>query len=742
VATDPTTLVHHLVEAHARRQPDASAVTCGTTSLSYAELDRAADRLAGTLEGIGLEPGQLVAVAMDRTIDVVVAMLGVLKAGGAYVPLEPNTPPDVLARLLADADPFAVLTHERHRVRLATRPDRPVICVDQPTDAAPGQVRTDTGLDAEPTAHRVRTDAALDGGAMACVIYTSGTTGTPVGAMLSHANLRSAFAGWQEVYQLTSDDRHLQIASVEFDVFTADWVRALGSGATLVLAERNFMHDRDADIGELYQLIVAAGITVVECNVPTLRLLFAHITSLQANLGAVRLLAVGTDRWYLDEHQAVQDYLGPNVRHLNTYGVVEATVDSTYFDLAQLRNPVDAPRRVSLIGVPFPHTRVHILAADGTPCPEGEFGEICLAGTGVGRGYWRQPELTTRRFQVVGTDVDPDGRVLRTGDLGRLRSDGILEFLGRTQAADRAGSGSGNRAAGGSGRKARRSNALATPEDIATVEAALRSHPDVREALVVADEFENGVALVAYVVTREGTTVDNDNMRQYLTGLIADRPVPHHFVVLDTLPRTRAGKIDRSGLPRPVATMDGPARAFGAAKSSFAGPAVTSGLSEFAIWAWLTLLFGAIGLVLTIWLWPDSMNLSGVSQPWSALFIGLYAIECLSFGLGVTFLIRGAAYLRQMARKPALTRAAHLAITWLLVAWLPQDSSYRLTAKTDWPAQATLVYTFNVTLMIVAAVLARFLFLFIRDAVRTRSTTIPRPRQPGPEVSSSDSRRS
>ncbi|WP_224285585.1 AMP-binding protein, partial [Streptomyces sp. LS1784] len=356
-------------------------------------------------------PGGRAAVALGRGTEVYVALLAVLKSGAAFVPLEPTAPDPLLRHVLADAAPDVVVTEERHRVRLADAGGARLVCVDTADPAKtpfePPEVST--------------TD-------LACVFYTSGSTGLPTGALIEHRNLLAAYEGWREVYGLTAEDRILQTASLEFDVFTADWVRTLGTGATLVVTPFNLTLDRTADLGALPALVAAERITVLELNVRTARRLTTLLARTGSGLPGVRLLTVGAEKWYLDEQSGLQRLLGERTRVLNVYGLAEATVDSTWFD-ARGAAAADGAERVSLVGRPFPGTRVYVLGPDSTPLQHGRLGEIAIGGAGLARGYLNRPEETARRF--VPADFDPDGRVLLTGDLGRLRADGVLEFTAR-----------------------------------------------------------------------------------------------------------------------------------------------------------------------------------------------------------------------------------------------------------------------------------------------------------------------
>ncbi|MFB7663232.1 amino acid adenylation domain-containing protein [Kitasatospora sp. NPDC056138] len=709
--------VHQLFEEHARRTPEAVAVICGTERLTYAELDAGAERLARRLAELGLGPGGLAAVALGRGPGLLTALLAVLKSGAAYVPLEPTGPDPTVRHVLSEADPLVLVTEEAYRVRLTDASSRTVLCVDTSAASIAAQPATPLGVRVQPSD-------------LACVFYTSGSTGTPKGALIEHRNLLHAYRGWQSVYRLSATDRFLQTATLEFDVFTADWIRALGSGGTLVMARRNFTLDRTAEISELHELVLREGVTVMETNVHTLRRLFAHLRPRGLELGEVRLLSVGAEKWYLDEQLRLQRYLGPGVRHVNVYGVAEAAVDSTYFDSSTLTEAPEQAELISLIGRPFPGTRVHLLDPAGRPVPQGQPGEICLAGPGVGRGYLNRPDLTAARFRS--TDLDQDGRVYRTGDIGRLRADGRLEYLGRDADGPAAGE----------------AGTVTELAEVAEVEAVLRGHPGVRESAVARIRTASDQPrLVAYVVTAapardaaagspaDGTDADGVAegwaLRAYLAERLPDRLIPDAVVPLPTLPRTRAGKLDRRSLPLPAprghaaapgsrpapAARRGSAKAgarpLGSAKAGYGPVRAARGETSSDLGtagALITLFVASLAFAGTDLFWPGSTDLSAVPSPWALLFELLYIAEWLGFGAGVAFLVLGRPVLerQQPARPPLLTTSTLLAVAWLLIAWWPQDNWYRTSRATDWPRQAALVYGFNVTLIIAALVVVRF----------------------------------
>ncbi|MFB7381287.1 AMP-binding protein, partial [Kitasatospora purpeofusca] len=404
-------------EEHARAAPGAVALRWAGTELGYGELDARADRLARQLVERGLRPGRLAAVALGRGVEVYVALLAVLKTGAAYLPLEPGAPDPLLRHVLAEAAPALVVTEEAHRIRLTDAGAAELVCVDSAGDAAAAQPAGPPPVELDP-----------DG--LAVVLTTSGTTGAPRCAGLSHRNLLAAHHGWRTVYGITPADRILSTASLEFDVFTADWVRALCSGATLVVAPRNLTLDRAADIADLPPLIAAERITLLELSTRTARRLTALLAPSAGGrpLAGVRVLTVGAEKWWLDEHLALQRLVGRPTRVINVYGLAEASVDSTWFEVRGL-DEVPGGAALSVVGLPFPGARVYVLDPDGTPLRDGAVGEIALAGPGLGAGYPGRPEETARRF--VRSGHDPDGRVLLTGDLGRIAEGGALEFVGR-----------------------------------------------------------------------------------------------------------------------------------------------------------------------------------------------------------------------------------------------------------------------------------------------------------------------
>ncbi|MEE1826287.1 AMP-binding protein [Streptomyces sp. BE20] len=714
--------LHGRFEEHARRTPDAVAVRCAGRELSYAELDARADRLARHLAARGLTPGRRAAVAFGRGTEVYVALLAVLKTGAAYVPLEPSAPDPLLRHVLAEADPILVVTEESHRLRLSDAGARALVCGDP---AAAGIAELPSLSPA----------VAVGPEDPAVVFTTSGTTGAPRCIPIEHRNLLALHRGWHEVYGLSPADRILTTASLEFDVFTSDWVRALCSGATLVVAPRNHTLDRSADIADLPALVASERITVLELNVRTARRLTAHLVASDTAVGAVhdavaggrsggplggllsgvRVLTVGADKFWLDEHLMLRQLLGPSTRVINVYGLAEAAVDSTWYEPTG-PGDVAGSAQISLVGVPFPGVRVYVLGPDRAPAPPGTLGEIALAGPGLGRGYLNHADETAQRYAHVA--YDPDGRVLLTGDYGRLRPGGVLEFVARASTA--LGEPGLARPVGAPVTLAAEAAVAGVVahgvETAARAEALLRAHPGVREAVVtVVQVSPTRRETVGYAVVEPGATgVDGWSLTSYLADRLPEHGTPAAVVPLTELPRTRAGKLDHGALPLPApADHTAPRRAVGAKGGGGKGGGRARNTVEArgagCVGIFVALAFSVLAWVFTDALWPGSTDVSAVPAPYDTYFQVLYLFEWGSFGLGVVWLLAGPGALVELGRPFWLSVATYLSVFWLLASWWPQDNMYRTSAKADWSRQSLLVYVFNVALMVSAAVVVRFM---------------------------------
>ncbi|HEX3993139.1 MAG TPA: amino acid adenylation domain-containing protein, partial [Acetobacteraceae bacterium] len=382
--------IHGLFEENCRQNPQAVAVAWGDRRFTYAELNHRVNQLARHLRRKGVEPGQTIGICLERSLDLIVAVLGVLKAGGAYLPLDPDHPKERLEFVLKDAKAALLLTQTSLRSQqvdlgVAT------LCIDE----VAAEIALESAVD--PT-------VPLSGEAPAYVIYTSGSTGEPKGVRITHANILNAYRAWDAEYRLREDVRsHLQMANFAFDVFTGDLVRALCSGAKLVLCPRDFL----ADPEQLYELMEREEVDAAEFVPVVLRGVMKFLESSGKWLDFMRLLVVGSDTWYVKEHEALKMYVGADTRVINSYGLTEATIDSSYFEGDASELPPDG---VTPIGKPFPNTQMYVLNQRLRQLPVGVWGELHIGGPGVAHGYLNRDELTAEKFVANPFVAEPGAR--------------------------------------------------------------------------------------------------------------------------------------------------------------------------------------------------------------------------------------------------------------------------------------------------------------------------------------------
>ena len=516
--------LHQLVEAQVARSPDAVAVVSGGDLLTYRALDARATQLARHLRRLGVGPDVLVGVALGRSVDMLVGLLGILKAGGAYVPLEPGHPPERLAYIVADAQVAVLLTQARLRDGLPApvgpdgRPLMPLVCLED-------VLRDDAGR-----AGAADDDGPLETGvtadSLAYVIYTSGSTGRPKGVEITHRAVANFLASVRTRPGLTAEDVLLAVTTVSFDIAGLELFLPLTVGARVVIATQEVLSDGV----RLGQAIGEAGATVMQATPATWRLLLEAGWTGQTGLTVL----CGGETLPRDLADALLARCGAV---WNLYGPTETTIWSIVHRVERGEGPVP-------IGRPIANTQVYVLDVAGTPVPIGVRGELYIGGTGVARGYLNRPALTSQRFLPDPFGTEPRARLYRTGDFVRYRSDGALEFLGR---ADHQVKLRGHRI------------------ELGEIEAVLGAHPGVRQVVVVLREDIPGDAhLVAYVVPAVRTpdvgvgasAVSIDSLRHHARQILPAYMVPSALVVLETIPLTPNGKIDRRALPHPKAPSD------------------------------------------------------------------------------------------------------------------------------------------------------------------------------------------
>ncbi|WP_433665345.1 non-ribosomal peptide synthase/polyketide synthase [Nocardia sp. CA-128927] len=517
VPVDPAVTVAELFQAQVVQAPDAVAIVCGDTEVTYRELDARANGLARVLVSRGVNADGVVAVALPRSVELIVALLGVLKAGGAYLPIDPAYPSDRLAFVLGDATPVVVVT------------DRGT------ADTLPHNAIPHLYLDARdvPDRSELAPVVAVGPQNLAYVIYTSGSTGIPKGVGISHRNVVNLVA---QAWSADPDDRVLLHSSIAFDASTYEIWPALCGGATLVVAR-----EQRSDLGEITRLVATRSVTKMFATPPLLSALVDHVESLTDNpFESLRQVNTGADTLTSALVDALKTKCGI-ARIDNLYGPTEATVDVTAYAV-----PDEAMGAVVPIGSPVANTRVFVLDSWLVPVPIGVPGELYVAGAQLARGYHGRAGLTSARF--VADPFDPTGgRLYRTGDVVRWTSDGVLEFAGRVDDQVKI---RGFRVEPGE------------------VETALAQHPSVSQAVVVARDTGGGKQLVGYVVADRASSVDGNghsgrngldgaheldggDVRRFAAERLPDFMVPAVVLVIDSVPLTASGKLDRGALPVP-----------------------------------------------------------------------------------------------------------------------------------------------------------------------------------------------
>jgi amino acid adenylation domain-containing protein len=500
-----------LFERQVERTPDAVAVVSWEQSVTYARLNEQANRIAHHLIGLGVGPEILVGVALERSIEMVVALLGIIKAGGAYLPLDPDYPEARLSYMLADAAPSLLLSTSDLCRRLSL--GSAVVELDQPeTLAALAQQPATTPAAAERRERLLPHHPAY-------VIYTSGSTGQPKGVVVCHGGLTNYISWASRAYE-TEDGAGAPVNTpLVFDATITSLYLPLIAGRQVNLL------DEERQIEELAQLLASGT------ELTLVKLTPAHLTALENLLGP-RAEAVQTRRFVVGGEALHGSALGfwrdhtPALRIVNEYGPTETVVGCCIYELeANTELTGDVP-----IGRPIWNTRLYVLDGNLDPAPVGVAGHLHVAGAGVARGYLKRPALTAERF-LPDPHGEPGSRMYRTGDLARWRPDGILEYLGR---ADQQVKIRGFRIEPGE------------------IESALTGHPAVAQAAVIARaDGPAGKQLVAYLVPDHSTTIDTAALRRSLGEWLPDYMVPSAFVILEALPLTPNGKLDRRALPAP-----------------------------------------------------------------------------------------------------------------------------------------------------------------------------------------------
>ncbi|MCY8174625.1 non-ribosomal peptide synthetase DhbF [Bacillus inaquosorum] len=507
-------------EKQAALSPDAIAVVYEDQSLSYAELNERANRLARMLISEGVGPEQFVALALPRSLEMAVGLLAVLKAGAAYLPLDPDYPADRIAFMLEDAQPAFIMTNTKAAEHIPPAENVPKIVLDDPELSE----KLNTYLAENPNnADRIQPLSPLN---TAYVIYTSGSTGVPKGVMIPHQNVTRLFAATDHWFHFSSDDIWTMFHSYAFDFSVWEIWGPLLHGGRLVIVPHHVSRSPEAFL----RLLVKEGVTVLN-QTPSAFYQFMQAEREQPDLGqalSLRCVIFGGEALELSR---LEDWYNRHPENrpqlINMYGITETTVHVSYIELDR---SIAALRANSLIGCGIPDLGVYVLDERLQPVPPGVAGELYVSGAGLARGYLGRAGLTAERF-IADPFGPPGTRMYRTGDVARLRADGSLDYVGR---ADHQVKIRGFRI------------------ELGEIEAALVQHSQLEDAAVIVREDQPGdKRLAAYVIPSSEETFDPAELRKYTAERLPDYMVPSAFVMMKELPLTPNGKLDRKALPAP-----------------------------------------------------------------------------------------------------------------------------------------------------------------------------------------------
>ncbi|WP_053375082.1 non-ribosomal peptide synthase/polyketide synthase [Paenibacillus sp. FJAT-27812] len=493
---------HELFALQAEQTPEHPAVTAGGISLTYLELDTRANRVAHALRGKGVAPESIVGVMVDRSVDMIVAALGVMKAGAAYLPIDSEYPKERIAYLLQDSQASVVIT-QRGQLESAELTGN-ILVMEEIEEAG--------GDGSEPISWSAPHHLAY-------IIYTSGTTGKPKGVMIEHRQYMNVALAWKEKYELEQFPvKLLQMASFSFDVFAGDMARALLSGGELIICP----NDVKLDPASLYELMLKHKINIFESTPSLIAPLMQHIYENGLDVSFLKLLILGADSCPIVEFHKLLSRFGTQMRIINSYGVTEASIDSSYYEasISELPAAGNTP-----IGKPLPNMSYYVLDSAMKLLPVGVAGELYIGGAGVARGYFGREDLTAEKF-VANPFISGD-RLYRTGDLATWMQGGNLMFLGRDD---------------------HQVKVRGYRIELGEIEACLLKHPDIREAIVMAHEDAyKQKYLCAYIVSTSEPKLNE--IQAHLIGELPVYMVPSQVVLLEQMPLTPNGKIDRKALP-------------------------------------------------------------------------------------------------------------------------------------------------------------------------------------------------
>lgn len=496
--------IHQLFEEQVKRNPDAVAVVFGNQQLTYRELNTRANQLAHYLQKLGVEPEKLVGLCLERSIDMIVGLLGILKAGGAYVPIDPTYPQERLAFMLSDSQVSVLLTQKRLIERLPQHHGS-VVCLDVDWGAIAHESQDNCVSKVQPEN-------------LVYVIYTSGSTGKPKGTLIIHQGLVNYLSWCTKTYAVAEGSGAPVNSSIGFDATITSLFSPLLVGKQVLLLPEQ------AEIDALKSALCS------QKNFSLVKITPAHLDILSQLLpteqleNQTRALIIGGEALSANHIDFWRNH-APSTRLINEYGPTETVVGCCVYEVD---NQTSLSGKI-LIGRPIANTQLYILDKHLQPVPIGVIGELYIGGAGVARGYLNRPELTREKFII--SPFDPEKSLYKTGDLARYHCDGNIEYLGRID---------------------HQVKIRGFRIELGEIEAALAQHPKLRETVVILrEDIVNERHLAAYVVPEQKAEISVNELRHFLKGKLPEYMVPAAFVMLEVLPLTPNGKVDRHALPVP-----------------------------------------------------------------------------------------------------------------------------------------------------------------------------------------------
>lgn len=508
--------IHQLIEAQVEQTPDAIAVVFEKQQLTYRELNNCANQLANYLQTLGVGPEMFVGLCMEPSLETTVGLLGILKAGGVYVPLDPQLPKQRLAFMLEDAQVSILLTQKSLSAEIPIDQTK-VICIDNDWEIIARNSITTPVSSVKPQN-------------LACIFYTSGSTGKPKGVLVVHQGLVNYALAAVKDFELQSSDRILQLASLGFDVFLEELLPTWLSGATVVLRDSNIVVSGT----ELQKLIIQQQVTGMELTTAYWQQWVSELSlTQQAPPSSLRFVIMGGEMVSPDKLATWQQF---GIPLFHVYGLTETSITSTVYKFDKLPNSLEGQEVCSElpIGRPMANTQIYLLDQYREPVPVGVPGEMYIGGVSLARGYLNRPSLTTERFIPNPFNPSPGERLYKTGDLACYLPTGDIKFLGRID---------------------NQVKLRGFRIELGEIESQLAQHPAVQQTIVIMrEDIPGNKYLAAYLVADQDSVPSNSQLHNFLSEKLPEYMIPSVFVLLEALPLTTNGKVNRQALPVPDIT--------------------------------------------------------------------------------------------------------------------------------------------------------------------------------------------